>query len=132
MFEISVKSDEELARFVFDRNQFSTQKQMAKPSAFWPPTGKVETSVYRIDHITVDETFEIGRQFVEPKRGRAIRGFAVVTAGVVFNNELKVIGTELPHPRHANIIGWTGNIVRDREIALNLAQNSKLILAPTW
>jgi hypothetical protein len=43
---------------------------------------------------------------------------------------LKVKLTSKPHPRHANIVGWSGDRKKDRLNAVKLADKSKLVAYP--
>ncbi len=95
-----VGDDEDLARFLTSRGQFSTQKAMAKPALFLP--SPKETSVFRHGSEPRDELWTIGAIAAGT---RTLYGAAIVQTRDVRSVQLDAIADE-PPPRHAVITGW--------------------------
>lgn len=121
-----VAADEDLCRYVMDRSSYRSSDGRVKHNAFMPAMGG-DLSVYRTDKLESSEIFEIGLKFVAGPRGKELLGFATVKANVPLANGLRIIGTELPHPRHANITHWPGG-TGNRLIAIKIAEAATLQL----
>ena len=91
------------------------------------PAKNGELSVYRIDGLERDEVITIGKRFVADLRGKTLLGFASVAAAVPMGSGLRIVGTEKPHPRHANISNWPGGSA-DKLIAIKIAEAAILAL----
>jgi len=69
---------------------------------------------------------------VAPLRGLPIKARADLPSTVIYNcPPLNVKLTSKPHPRHANIVGWSGERKEDRLFAVKLADESKLVACPS-
>lgn len=84
-------------------------------------------SVYRIDGLERSEVVAIGTKYVAEQREMLLLGCANVNASVPLENGLRILGTETPHPRHANITNWPGGSA-DKLIAIKLAEAATLEL----
>lgn len=127
-----VNQEENISRFYFDKKHVR-QDNTIKHNVFMPPPIHGRMSVYRTSDLTNQEIWEIGKTYIEPERGKPIVGRADLKAIEIYNCELKINPTELPHPRHANIEGWELNTEKDRLKALKLAAsavNTKNSLEP--
>ena len=98
-----------------------------KPNAFFPPPN-LQLSVYRIDGLTPDKIWGIGKHVVcsmaEP---RNLHGVANVKARVVEREKLKIMPDKLPS-RHADIINWPSEEARQLSITQRIAAEADLIL----
>jgi len=64
------------------------------------------TSVYRTSGLSEREIWEIGDNYVAPKRKMLIEARAELTVADVEAVGLRVEPDVIPHPLHANIDGW--------------------------
>lgn len=126
---LSVADSETLSRFVLDRSAIRSSDGTVKHTAFLPPKANPTVSVYRTTDLVDANIWSIGREFVGVPRQKTVLGRADVLARAVRAQGLDVQPTTEPHPRHANIINWPGDTI-DRLIAVKLAQQSRLVLAP--
>lgn len=95
-----VDDNEDLARFLSQRNQFNAM--MVKPAVFLPNPKDRETSVSRHGLEPFARLWEIG---LAAAGTRTLYGAAIFKAHVVRNAQLEVMADE-PPPRHAVIRGW--------------------------
>ena len=124
----AVNQEEKISRFYFSKKDIR-QDNTIKHNVFMPPShGRM--SVYRTSDLTSKEILEIGKVYVEPDRGKPIVGYADLKAIEIYNCELKINPTMLPHPRHANIEGWELNTEKDRLKALRLVACAVNIQSP--
>jgi hypothetical protein len=132
---MSVLPGEKLTRFIRYSGHFSDKDNTVKREAFLPHKNSVDLSVFRISGLSESEVWAIGREYVE-RGGRPIKARADLSAGDVYENNLKVIPDEQGHELHANITPFpidrspTDRRTR-RTIARNLALASKLAIMPT-
>ncbi len=122
---VEVDSSEILARFIFSIRMYRADNSI-RHTAFMPNPKNNETSVFRISDISDDEIWEIGDS-VGVIREKPILGRADITAAVVMSKDLKIIPEEPPE-RHANIIGWSNDLSKQKMIALELASEAQLRL----
>ena len=125
-----VDNEEDLARFLTHRSQFSAL--MPKPSAFLPHPRDRETSVSRHGNEPREELWAIGSTVAGV---RNLYGAAIVKARVVRAVKLEVLADE-PPPRHAVITGWPWDEAdpelqkaKQKEIAVVIASQSDLLCA---
>lgn len=95
-----VDDDEDLARFLTQRNQFNAT--IVKPAAFLPNPKDQETSVSRHGRETVERLWEFGAIAAGTRK---LYGAAIFKAHVVRGAHLEIDADE-PPPRHAVIRGW--------------------------
>ena len=95
-----IEDEEDLARFLVQRNQFS--QIMVKPAVFLPNPKDKETSVSRHGSEPADVLWQLGRLAAGT---RTLYGAAIVKARIVRKVGLDVTPAE-PPPRHAVIRGW--------------------------
>lgn len=121
-----INPEENLARYILQKNQFSSVNQRVKYSTFMPaPNG--ETSVFRISTLSTNEIWKIGDSEVAQKRGLHLLARADIAASHIIKVNLKIIPDNIP-PRHANIVGWPEEKSARMSIALELAKNAQLHL----
>jgi hypothetical protein len=104
-FPEPVENNEDISRYIFDSNKIRPSDRSVRYQNFLPPKGATEISVYRVSGIHHQEIVSIGDQFVGAVRGQAVLAYALNRASTYLERELRFIPTELPHPRHANIVG---------------------------
>ncbi len=93
-----------------------------------PPPNRC-LSVFRIDGLTLEEVWEIGKRgvidlMVQPKE---LHGLADIKVSQVKEVNLEVDPDDNP-PRHANLIGWPEEKHRQKLVAAELAARAKLVL----
>lgn len=100
-----------------------------KYSAFMPARD-LAASVYRIDGCNEVDIAQIDRDHISGKRkdGKISKGRADILVEHVRKSKLNVVSEPSPHPRHANIEGYSSNESENRMKAIELAQQSKLVL----
>lgn len=107
----AVADAEGITRFLVWGNQFAASTGRVKPPALMPhanpQTGRAETSIYRTDGLPAEAIWRLGYQFVENiVAGRRIRARGFAAASIVTGQSLQFEANGVPHPRHADIIGW--------------------------
>lgn len=96
----TVGDDEDVARFLTQRGQFS--REIAKPAAFLPSPASQESSVSRHGPEPLDRLRDIGKV---ASGDRTLYGVAIIKADAVAAAKLEIVSSE-PPPRHAAIRGW--------------------------
>jgi hypothetical protein len=86
------------------------------------PLPYVELSVCRSQGIDDAAVQALGMEHVGPP----IKGHATVLASAVIACQLTFHADGEPYPRHASIVGWSGDEARDRVHAMALADASTL------
>jgi hypothetical protein len=128
-----IENDEDLARFLVQRNQFNATS--VKPSAFLPNPKDRETSVSRHGREPLDRLWSLGLRAAGTRR---LYGAALVKAADVRAAQLDVAPAE-PPDCHAVIRGWPWSEsdpveqkARQKERALFLASvaGSPVLRAP--
>lgn len=119
---------ETLTRFLSDRSHLRADGSV-KHNAFLPPkTGKLST--YWISRLPDDEIWRLGREYVAPYRG-PILARADINSLACYELGLGVELDGVPHPRHANIVGWDPTTTEHRLRAVKLAAKATVQPAPT-
>lgn len=108
-----VELHEPIARFIFSADHFTATTGRVKSAAIAPlahrVSGRLETSVYRVDGISESNIWAICTAHVDnPSAKRLMKARASCSAGVVVAQGLAVEADGQPHQRHANVIGWPG------------------------
>lgn len=126
-----VADDEDLARYLTQSNQFSSQHQIPKPAAFLPNPKDRETSVFRHGENPAAGLWALGQQAVG---GRKLYGAAIFVAHSARSVQLEVVSDE-PPPRHAAVRRWPWlehdpglQKARQIEMAGVIASSARLIL----
>jgi hypothetical protein len=119
-----VNPNENLARYIFSRNQFSPTKKLVKYTAFMPPANR-RLSVFRISGLSENEVWGIGEN-VGKQRSLPLLAHADIKASSVSDSGLTIDIDDIP--RHANIVGWRGEDSAVRLQALELADKAQLRL----
>ena len=124
-----VSQSESLARYLTHQNHYSSLNNSVKPAAFQPPSN-LRLSVFRIDKLTLEEVWEIGRVNVVsamPLPKENVYGFANIIASAVYKTHLDVDPDNNP-PRHADIVQWPQEKSERKSIAQELAAKATLRL----
>jgi len=124
-----VSDSETVARFIFSSSDYRVSNLTVKYSAFMPARD-LAASVYRIDGCNEVDIAQIDRDHISGKRkdGKISKGRADILVEHVRKSKLNVVSEPSPHPRHANIEGYSSNESENRMKAIELAQQSKLVL----
>jgi hypothetical protein len=120
------EQDEILSRFIFSDSHFRRGQGGVKPVPFLPSPESLETSVFRGTGLTRSEIRAAGDVAGEP-RGRTLKAWGDVLAGVVFGVGLNVRPDNVPE-RHAAIIGWPEQKDAQISLAQQLAEAATLRL----
>ena len=99
-----ISDDEDLARFLTSKSQFSTLNLIVKPSAFLPNPKDQETSVSRHGRQPTQRLWGIGADVVAATK-KSLYGAAIIKVRDVRVAKLDVFADE-PPPRHAAIRKW--------------------------
>lgn len=119
---------ETLSRYIVERNHIRTSNQTVRHHAFIPPShGRL--SVFRTTGLAESDVWQLGNEYVAPARGKPLLARADLNSLTVYEEDLTVVATLTPHPRHADITGWDMS-TRTRLQAMKLAAASKLIMLP--
>lgn len=124
---VSISISEELAKFIFNKSQFSSSNNRVKYSVFLPPPNR-RLSVFRISGLSVQEVWEIG-ETVGLLRAIPLSPLARadIKASSVLDAELEIDADDIP-PRHANIVGWLEEDSAIKLKAIELAEKAQLHL----
>src|SRR4030042_2853744 len=124
----TINSDESLARYLTQSNQYSLSTCSVKPKAFEPPPNLC-LSVFRIDGLAIEDVWQIGQEQVINRmvQDRNLYGMADIKAEKVRDLNLSIDADNNP-PRHASIVGWPQKKSKQKLITQELAANSKLVL----
>ena len=120
---------EALARFIVEKAHIKPSTNTVRHNAFMPPSNS-RLSVYWISGIGDAEIWTIGTTHVAPARGKPLLGRADLNSLHVYEESLRVEIVPVPHPRHADIIGWDADSTRIRLQAAKLAALAELHLMP--
>ena|SRR2546422_696524 len=125
-----VQPGERLSPFLFHSNEYDPGKKIVRHPAF-TPSRRLRKSAYWTSKLLDGQIWSIGARFVAPLRGLPIKARADLKSTVVYDDlPLKVKLTSKPHPRHVDIVGWSGERKKDRLHAVKLADESKLVIYP--
>jgi hypothetical protein len=94
------------------------------------PPPDFRLSVYRIDGLSVDDIWDIGKDYVVAlSKGaiKAVLGIADIKADVV-QKVLTIEADGNPHPRHSSITGWPADKAKNKMIAIDFASAATLVL----
>jgi hypothetical protein len=119
------RPEENLSRYLFNKNHFSSKNGRVKYNAFLPnQNGK--TSVFRTSELSNDEIWRIGDD-VADEREMTLLGRGEICARHVVEQGLELDANDDP-PRHADIIGWPEEKSAQKLIAIELESNAELYL----
>jgi len=118
----NVKKEENLTRYILEKNKCSPENKRVKYNAFLP-NKEGQTSVFRTSELTDNEIWEIGDNEVARKVEKQLIGRGDINASNVYENGLK-IDTEGEHLKHANIVNWPKEKSEQKLIAIEIADNA--------
>lgn len=124
----AISSNENVARFIFQKSYFRSKDKTVRHNAFMPHRGSGTTSVYRIIGLADVDIYEIGKKFVADFFGKPLMGRADIGVSEIVKHDLSVIPAPDPHPRHANICNWPEDQSKHKMIAMELAADAQLHL----
>lgn len=119
-----VTPSESITRFI--RSHSHMRLGLGKPKflAFMPRVPNGEISVYRTDGLDVTAVVSLGAGYVASANS-LIKGHCVQLATDFFTEQLNIEAAPTPHPRHANVVGWTSD-PKNRIAAQKLADKATL------
>jgi len=124
-----VSDDECLARFLLNKKYIRKGKMKPHHAAF-VPYSRVELSVSRIDGIEENEIWKLGERVVEMRSDNVrLFGRAELQAFRYRQKEYLDVIKDEPPPRHAIVKGWPDIKAKQKMIALELAEDARLICA---
>ena len=124
-----IATGEQTTRYILSSRHFNASKRTVMFGAYLPASNG-ETSVYRTSGVPEEEIWNIGREDVAKPRERTLHARGDVTSAAIVKTGLKVVPDTSPHPRHANIIGWPPEKDKQKMLAVEIADASKLMLPP--
>jgi hypothetical protein len=124
-----VDRDELTTHFIFAHDQFDSKKCVVKSGAFLPPKDK-RLSIYRILKCSERKIWWFGNWYVTRKRAdkKPVLARGDLQALSFINANLHITPDGRPHPRHANVEGWPAEKPLQKMIAVNLANNARLVV----
>lgn len=93
------------------------------------PSAARRLSVYRTDDCSPEELWTIYARHVEPQRPDSV-GTARLQAARVYSMRLGFEPDGIPHPRHANVVGWPEDANQVKALAAELAVASEFLKRP--
>ena len=126
MHDQPVDNNEPLARYILSKEHIRSSNNTVKHNLFMPAKTN-DLSVFRTLGLNRRQTNELGEGCVAAIRNKPPLGYAEFIATEAFSKGLHISGTQLPHPRHADITNWPGGL-ENRVIAVYLAEVSSLML----
>jgi hypothetical protein len=128
-----VAETESVTRFLFHSSQFAKMERRVRAPAIaslrHPGTGRLELSVYRADGATASELWGICEVHVDNKAtARVAKARGTCLAGTFSDEGFSFDPDGIPHPRHANVIGWRDDIPKHelKNIQQKIARAMKL------
>lgn len=121
-----IANTELISRFILDKSQIRSSDKTVKHNAFLPQRNS-QLSVYRTNGLSENEIWAIADQFVAQPRQKAVIARADLPAAAIVEAGLQLNPTDLPHPRHANVVGWAESSSENRLTAIKLAAKAHLI-----
>ena len=126
--------DEELARFIYSKRQFSIDNGLAKPGAFLPKGTAL--SVAHTTSLADGAIWATGRETLTPQPGRnVLRARGDVSVLAVNKEKLVATRDDETFVRHTLVEGWPALDDKDHEkqlckdIAAKLSQHARLHVA---
>lgn len=121
------RPDEETSRFIFSSSQIRADGTL-KHTAYAPRNGS--TSVFRTSGLNEEEIWNICGGHVASSRTQACTGRGVCTVQNIIECGLELDPDGVPHPRHANIVGWPVGDVDSRAVAKKLGLSARFLSYP--
>jgi len=121
--------DDLLVRFLTTNSQFTASTGRIRSSAFLPSPQDLKLSVYEIIGLFPRQIWKLGRMYVGRPSGRNVRARADLSHPAVAAAGLATERDGSPR-RHVSITGWQTSKEDQKDRALVLAQNARLVLAP--
>jgi hypothetical protein len=128
-----ISQNEQVARFIYQKNDWSRQSSRPKPKVFLPmkEAGQWETSVCRVCAVSEQRIWEIANQARSPLRVLAcaeLSANSVMTAGLFTE---AAPDFEANYPEHAVIVGWPDEKEKQMALAIELVSTAELVLTPS-
>lgn len=128
-----ISQDEQVARFIYHKSDWSKQTSRPKPKVFLPmkEAGQWETSVCRVSTASEQRIWEIANLARSP--------LPALARADLSTNSVKAAGLlteaapdfEANYQEHAVIVGWPDEKEKQMELSIQLAASAELVLAPS-
>jgi hypothetical protein len=119
-----------LTRFILQKDYYHKVNGTVKWVAFMPNQNR-ETSVFLTTDLNNKAIWSIGFEIVARPTNRTLRARADIDKKTVEDTGLRIQPETSNHPFHANLVDWPDERIEQKQLALELAQNSRLFLAPS-
>jgi hypothetical protein len=116
-----------LARFIFQKSQFSKLQAKPKQGAFLPHPSTLKTSALWRDKLSEEEIWKIG-DLLGKERSKQPLARADFDVAAVSEAKLTIEPDPKPHPLHVNLCGWPNEKDEQKSVALLLCARSILLL----
>lgn len=122
--EDTVAPAESITRFI--RSHSHMRLGLGKPKflAFMPRVATGNISVYRTAGLDLAAVASLGAEYVASPSS-PIKGYCAQLASDFYVERLNIEAAPNPHPRHANVVGWTSD-PKNRITAQKLADKAAL------
>ena len=114
-----------LARFIFQKSQFSKTPAKPKQGAFLPHPSTLKISALWRDGLPEQDIWKIG-DLLGAARSKQPLARADFDTNAVSAAKLEIEADPKPHPRHVNLCGWPSEKDKQKAIALDLCARSTL------
>jgi hypothetical protein len=131
----AVEPHELVTRFIYSAEHFAATTGRVRAAAISPlahrVSGRLETSVYRVDSLPEPDVWAICAAHVDnTAAARIMKARATCDAGLVLAQGLTFDPDGQPHPRHANIVGWPSTKNEQKNLQQRIVAEMKLDLRP--
>jgi hypothetical protein len=123
-----IAEDERITRYITEKGKIRPSTGKPGYNAYMPPTN-LRLSVYRTEEMMDPEIWQVGDDFVS-RPDRPVLARADLPARAYLSHQLAFDLDGRPHPRHANVAGWSAEHSLQKMIALQLAEASLLVYKP--
>ena len=120
-----VEEHEQISRYINEKKKIRPKEGKAGYNAFMPPR-TLRMSVYRTDGLDEAGVWRIADEFVATAE-KPVIARADLEAREYLSQQLSFDPDGIPHPRHANVIGWSDEQSFQKVIALQLAEAAVLV-----
>lgn len=125
MLQPTIALSEQITRYLRNSSHMRLGKGRPHFSAYLPRVQDGDVSVYRTDNMTDTDVRQLGSAYVG-RPDAPVKGHCDLLASAIFAEGLNIQSAPHPHPRHANVIGWSIDS-KNRLIAKKLSDKATLV-----
>jgi hypothetical protein len=114
-----VSRSETITRFLLDKSYIRKDGSLHWRAIM--PDSTDETSVFRIDNLSMQDVWDLGNEKVAKIRNKVLLGRGNFIAADVYDRSLDLAPDTNEESRHAAIVGWPMDKDARRQIAIDLA-----------